>query len=77
MWKEVSQAILIETVFSLTHELQPILFHNSECVSYAVRHYEVVYLIHEDHKEEVESVNMMVRGVYCFFNSIRNDTCWH
>nr|GMD84677.1 30S ribosomal protein S6-like [Ipomoea batatas] len=26
-----------------------------------MRHYEVVYLIHEDHKDEVESVNMMVQ----------------
>ncbi|RAL47440.1 hypothetical protein DM860_013405 [Cuscuta australis] len=26
-----------------------------------MRHYEVVYLIHEDHKDKVESVNMMVQ----------------
>ncbi|CAH9108563.1 unnamed protein product [Cuscuta europaea] len=26
-----------------------------------MRHYEVVYLIHEDHKDDVESVNMMVQ----------------
>lgn len=27
-----------------------------------VRHYEVVYLIHEDHKDEVENVNTKVQG---------------
>lgn len=27
-----------------------------------MRHYEVVYLIHEDHKDEVENVNTKVQG---------------
>lgn len=30
-----------------------------------VRHYEVVYLIHEKHEEEVESVNEKVQGDLC------------
>lgn len=32
----------------------------------AVRHYEVVYLIHEKHAEEVESINEKVQGEICF-----------
>lgn len=30
--------------------------------AYAVRHYEIVYLIHEQHEEEVAAVNEKIQG---------------
>lgn len=32
---------------------------------FAVRHYEVVYLIHEDHADEVDNVISKVQGIIC------------
>lgn len=36
------------------------------CIDGTVRHYEVVYLIHEKHDEEVENVNSKVQGTPVF-----------
>lgn len=40
--------------------------------AYSVRHYEIVYLIHEKHEEEVAAVNQKIQGnlsqsTYIFF----------
>lgn len=40
------------------------------CFIFAVRHYEVVYLIHEKHAEEVGSVNEKVQGNTYFYLSV-------
>jgi hypothetical protein len=40
--------------------------------AFAVRHYEIVYLIHEDHEEEVAAVNEKVQGNLLQFAALRS-----
>lgn len=54
--EERSKFHLFETRFNLTGLMMCSL------MFFVVRHYEVVYLIHEKHAEEVESVNEKVQG---------------
>lgn len=59
---------LIDAVFMFTYLV--LLISEIDSVSYClhvctVRHYEVVYLIHENHKDEVEQVNTKVQGDLC------------